>query len=178
MFIRTSLRIFVPVNLINRIIRMTKQNYDITRMQRDALLAAYCDVCAHYRPWSQQDAYAKTAKHPAPRYYVTAKEAYEKLRRMAVGDNSVVDALGDSKRRMYYSLFERLKELTQRREYVNKSLWFLCPILVSLPAPEFFMSPRTVKDIHVKYRVYGSTDFRHREVYGSGHKNKAAADNA
>lgn len=154
---------------------MTKNNYDITRLQREALRKAYCDVCKRSRPWSQQDAYVKTAKHPAPRYYITAKEAYEKLRRMAVGDNSIVDALGDSKRRLYYSLFERMKELSQRKEYVNKSLWFLCPILVSLPAPEFFLSPRTVKDIFVKYRLYGK-DFRHREVYGSGRKSKATVN--
>ena len=59
---------------------MTKQNYDITRMQREDLAKAYRDV--YPKCWSQQEVWDKIAKHPAPRYYVSAKEAYEKLRRM------------------------------------------------------------------------------------------------
>ena len=74
-------------------------------------------------------------------------------------------------------LEKRMQELTQRKEYIGKSLWFLCPIIVSQPAPEFFMAPRTIKDTFVKCRLYGK-DFRHGEVYGSGRKSKAAADNA
>lgn len=152
---------------------MTKQNYEITRMQRDALIKAYREV--YGKCWSQQEAWRKTAEHAAPRYYVTAKEAYEKLRRMAVGDFSTVDALGKTRRRMYYSLFERMQELTQRKEYAGKSLWFLCPIIVSQPAPEFFIAPRTVKDIFMKCRLYGS-DFRHSKVYVGRAKDEASAD--
>lgn len=151
---------------------MTKLNYDITRMQREDLVRAYRDV--YSKCWSQHEAWCKTARHPAPRYYVTAKEAYGKLRRMVVGDFSVVDALGPTRRRLYYSLFERLQELTQRKEYIGKSLWFLCPIVVSQPAPEFFIAPRTVKDIFIKYKLYGK-DFRHREVYRGRHKAEAAS---
>ncbi len=164
-----SLRIFVSENHNP----MTKQNYDITRMQREDLAKAYREV--YPKCWSQQEVWDKIAKHPAPRYYITAKEAYEKLRRMVVGDFSIVNALGSNKQRLYYSLFERMQELTQRKEYIGKSLWFLCPIIVSQPAPEFFMAPRTIKDTFVKCRLYGK-DFRHGEVYGSGRKSKAVAD--
>mgnify|MGYP000007197357 CR=1 FL=1 len=152
---------------------MTKHNYDIAIMQREALAAVYKEV--YPKCWNQGEIWEKVARHPAPRYYITAKEAYEKLRRMAVGDNSIVDKLGSSKRRLYYSLFERMQELTQRREYINKSLWFLSPIIVSQPAPEFFLEPRTVKDILVKCRRYGK-NFRHVEVYNNRLKNKACTD--
>ena len=154
---------------------MTKKNYELTLKLRDDLMAVYKDV--YRKCWSQQEAWKKTAEHPAPRYYVTAKEAYEKLRHMVRGDMSAVDRLGRSKRRMYYSLFDKLEEMTQRRELVGKSLWFICPLLVAEPAPEFFVEPRTVKDIYTKYRLYGR-DFKHRDVYKKRHKDKSCADAA
>lgn len=155
-------------------IPMTKTNYELTLMQRDDLMAAYRAV---YRNcWTQKEAWKKTAEHPAPRYYVTAKEAYEKLRRMVRGDMSVVDRMGKSKRRMYYSLYKTLIRLTEKREYSTQSLWFLCPILVSQPAPEFFMEPRTVKDIYIKYKHHGR-NFRHKDVYKKRHEGESRADN-
>lgn len=154
---------------------MTKKNYELTLKQRDDLMAAYKEV--YRKCWSQQEAWKKTAEHPAPRYYVTAKEAYEKLRKMVTGDTSVVDKLGRSKRKMYYSLFDKLQEMTQKKELIGKSLWFICPFLVTQPAPEFFVEPRTVKDIYVKYKLHGR-DFRHREVYKKRHEDETSADSA
>lgn len=152
---------------------MTKKNYELTLMQRDALMEAYKEV--YRKCWSQKEAWKKTAEHPAPRYYVTAKEAYEKLRRMVRGDTSVVDRLGDTKRRMYYSLYNTLVRLTEKREYSTCSLWFLCPIVVSQPAPEFFIAPNTVKDIYIKYKRYGR-DFQHKEVYKKRDKGESRTD--
>lgn len=154
---------------------MTKKNYELTLKQRDDLMATYKEV--YKKCWSQQEAWKKTAEHPAPRYYVTAKEAYEKLRHMVRGDTSVVDRLGRSKRRMYYSLFDKLEEMTQRRNLIGKSLWFICPLLVAEPAPEFFVEPRTVKDIYIKYKLYGR-NFQHKNVYKKRHKSESCADGA
>ena len=151
---------------------MTKKCYALTLMQRDDLMAAYKEV--YRKCWSQQEAWEKTARHPAPRYYVTPKEAYEKLRKMVRGDMSVVERLGNSKRRMYLSLYDTLLRLTEKREYNTHSLWFLCPIVVSQPAPEFFMEPNTVKDIYFKYKHYGR-DFKHKDVYKKSDKDKTGA---
>lgn len=133
---------------------MSKSNYDLTRQQHEDLLAAYREVCGSC--WTQQEAWEKTAKHAAPRYYITPKAAYNKLSRMVQGDTSEIDSLSDNRRRLYYSLFEKLKDLSQRKDLIGKSLWFLCPILVMQPAPEFFIKSKTVKDIFIKNRLYGS----------------------
>lgn len=154
------MRIFV---LVNHNDIMSKSNFDLTKQFREDLMDAYREVSA--RCWSQGEAWRKTAKHPAPRYYVTAKEAHEKLRRMVAGDTSVVDNMTAPRRRMYYSLFEKLQEMTQQREMIGKSLWFMCPFLVTQPAPEFFVEPRTVRYIYLNYKKHGS-NFRHRDVYG------------
>lgn len=142
---------------------MPKKNYDITTQYRDDLMQAYREVSA--KCWTQEEAWCKTAKHPAPRYYVTPGEAYERMRHMVVGDMTQVDALSDCRRRMYYSMFEKLQEMTQRKETVGMSLWSICQTLVLQPAPEFFITPRTVRYIYQNYKKYGS-NFRHADVYG------------
>lgn len=141
---------------------MVKKNYDMTRQYRDDLMKAYREVSASC--WSQEEAWRKTAKHPAPRYYVTPSEAYERMRHMVVGDMTQVDALSDCRRRMYYSMFEKLQELSQSRDMIGMSLWSICQTLVLQPAPEFFITPRTVRYIYQNYKKHGN-DFRHSEVY-------------
>lgn len=142
---------------------MTKKDYDMTRQYREDLMQAYREVSE--KCWSQEEAWRKTAQHPAQRYYVTAREAYDRLRRMVVGDTSVVDNMSEYRRRMYYSLYEKLQEMMQKKEVIGRSLWSICQTLVLQPAPEFFISPRTVRYIYTHYKKYGS-DFRHTDVYG------------
>ena len=132
---------------------MTKINFDLTTMQREDLMMAYRDVAGTCH--KQEEAYRKVAEHPAKRCYVSAKQAFEKLRRMVVGDFTEVDSMKEPKRRMYYYLFGKLNELSQRKEYIGKSLYFICSFLVCEPAPEFFVTPETVRDIFCKYRKYG-----------------------
>lgn len=140
---------------------MTKKDFELTRQFRDDLMAAYRQVCG--KCWTQREAWQKTAESPAPRYYVSAKEAHEKLRRMVVGDTSIVDAMSERRRRMYYSLFAKLQILSQKKEMIGKSLWFMCPFLVTQPAPEFFVSADTVKEIFRNYKLYGN-DYRILEI--------------
>lgn len=140
-------------------------------------MAAYRQVCG--KCWSQSEAWEKTARHPAPRYYVSAKEAHEKLRKMVIGDTSVVDRMSECRRRMYYSLFDKLQTLSQKKEMIGKSLWFICPFLVAQPAPEFFISANTVKQIFTNYKRYGN-NYRHTEIYDGRkkrNKGKDIADN-
>nr|DAQ00412.1 MAG TPA: hypothetical protein [Caudoviricetes sp.] len=136
---------------------MTKTNFSLTARQREDIMKVYGEIALTCH--SQQEAYIKVASHPAPRYYVSPKQAFERLRRMVVGDFSVVDAMTEPRRRMYYSLFEKLKKVSQRKEFIGQSLHFICQFLVSEPAPEFFLSPVSVQYIFNKCKRYGK-DFR------------------
>lgn len=140
---------------------MTKTNYDLIARQREDLMMAYRDVAP--RCHSQREAWIKVAAHPAPRYYVSPKQAFEKLRKMVMGDTSTVDVMSEPRRRMYYSLFNRLQELSQRKAFIGKSLYFMCTFLVGEPAPEFFLSPRTVEDIFSNCKRYGK-EYRDMEL--------------
>lgn len=113
-------------------------------------MKAYREVYATCR--TQREAYQKTVKHPAPRFYFTPKQVYERLRLMVMGDFSEVNRLPPSRRKMYMELFERLQEMMQRKEYIGKSLWFICQFLVVQPASEFYISEHTFKSIYQTHK--------------------------
>lgn len=140
---------------------MTKKNYDIIARQREDIMKAYRKIAPTCH--SQQEAWEKLVKSPAPRYYVSARRAWDKLRRMVVGDFSVADNMKPIRRRMYYSLYDKLMEMSQRKEYMGQSLWFICQFLVTEPAPEFFCTPASIRDIFHKYKRYGR-DYRESEL--------------
>lgn len=126
---------------------MSKSNYSISRKLHEDLMKAYCDVCEKSlsQLWSQRDAYARAVLQPAPRYYVSPKQAHQVLAPMFKGDYSHVDKMKDARRRMYYSLYNRVIELSQKRAFIGKSLWQIIPYAVNGPAPEFFIGVESIR---------------------------------
>lgn len=114
-----------------------KEDYDITKQMQDDLIAAYNKVSP--TSWSLQTAYARAVKQPAPRYYITAKQALQILSPMVRGDFRKVDNMLPNKRRMYYSLLEKVTELSEKRAFRGKSLYYILRYAVTSPAPEFFI---------------------------------------
>lgn len=104
---------------------------------------------------SQREAYIKTVMHPAPRFYITPKRAYNALILMVKGDFSELETLDPMKRSMYLELFEKLQQMTQKQEFMGKSLSFICPFLVTQPASKFFISEETFKDIFPSIKKHG-----------------------
>lgn len=134
---------------------------ELTTQQHIDLLKAYREVAPKCR--TQKEAWYKTAHHPAPRYYLDPRQAATMLSKMVKGDFSEVEKMKDTRKRMYYSLFEKLKEMSLRREYSGKSLWFICQFLVAQPAPEFFLGEEAVKRIFIYAKKYG-VDFKYSTV--------------
>lgn len=134
---------------------------ELAILMREDLMSVYREVYTSCH--SQEEAYRKVVHHPAKRFYVTPKHAWERLRLMAKGDFSVLDRCTDVTRRMYLELFRQLQQLSQRKEFIGKSLWFICPFLVSQPAPEFYMDERTFKLIFNTMKKYGK-DFRYSKI--------------
>lgn len=136
---------------------MTKSNYTINRQQQEDLMKAYCRVSGS--SYFQQEAFIRTTKEPAPRYYVSPKQAYQVLSKMMHGDFSGVDRMHDTRRRMYYSLYERTLQLAEQRAFLGKSLWAIVPYAVLSPAPEFFIGCESVRRIRrwIKKRIIDDT---------------------
>lgn len=115
-----------------------KADYDISRQMQDDLIKAYNQVAPHC--WLQREAYQKAVLQPAPRYYVSAKQAAQIISRMVHGDFERVNMMLPNRRRMYYSLFQKVIELSEKRAFIGKSLIYIVQYAVASPAPEFFCS--------------------------------------
>lgn len=122
-----------------------KHDYDISKQFQDDLIKAYNQVAPSC--WFQEDAYKKAVKQPAPRYYISANQARQVLAPMVRGDFSRVDMMMPNRRRMYYSLFDKVIELSEKRAFIGKSLQYIVQFAVSSPAPEFFTSHHTMDKV-------------------------------
>lgn len=134
---------------------MSKTDYNITRQLQEDVIAAYIKVSG--KAWDYQDAFRQIASMPAPRYYVTAKQAFQIVAPMMKGDFRKVDHMTRNKRRMYYSLFNKAMELSEQHTFRGKSLFYIMQFAVTSPAPEFFLSPNRINNIRHFYRT-GVTD--------------------
>ncbi len=118
---------------------MSKSNYDISKQKYHDLIAAYRRVCGDC--WTQHQAYDRMVNEPAPRYYVTPRQACQIISLMVRGDFSKVDMMQPLRREMYYSLFNVVQSLSEKREFIGKSLSYIMKFAVVQPAPKFFLSP-------------------------------------
>lgn len=96
-----------------------------------------------------QEACNRAVKHPAPRYYITPKQAFQVISPMMKGNFIYVNAMSDNKRRMYHSLFKVVVDMSEKREYRDKSLWYIVQHAVNTPAPEFFLAGNTMYRIRL-----------------------------
>lgn len=140
-------------------------NEEINRQKRDDLMAVYRQV--YHKCWRQRDAYRRTVQHAAPRFYVTPKQAYQRLLPMLDGDFSVIENMSPLKKKMYMDLFDIVLETAERREFLGKSLWFIIPWVVTQPAPEFYTTEERFKQIF--HEVKG---WKRRDRYWDGKQKK------
>lgn len=115
-------------------------------MQQD-IIAAYKQVCGH--AFSQRDAYEKTVTHPAPRYYVSAKQASQVIAPMMRGDFDRVNLMWPLRKQMYYNLFDEVVKLSEKREFIGKSLSYIVRFAVLQPAPRFYIKWEQAKRIRI-----------------------------
>ena len=118
----------------------------VERKKTDLHIQRMYDLLDVYREvapdcWSQGEAWMRTVKHKAPRYYITPERARNIISLMINGDMSVLDRMRPNKKRMYLSLYETMERLLQKRAYSNKPLIFVLSFAVIQPAPEFFITP-------------------------------------
>lgn len=139
---------------------MRKGDSDIIIERDRDLLGAYRKVAAMC--WRQDEAWERAATSAAPRYYISRQRAVRVLYPMQQGDNSRIEACtGENSRAMYYSLWEKVKALSNTRAYRNKSFGEVVSAAIYEPAPSFFITARTVRLVYKKAK-----DAARRKRYG------------
>ena len=124
---------------------MSKTDFHISRQLYADLIEAYKKVCGTC--WSQQEAYEKMVKQPAPRYYLSPKQAFQVISKMVKGDFEMVNLFYPRRRRMYYSLYDTTCKLMEKPTFCGKSLWYIMQYAVLEPAPEFFIGTQRARQV-------------------------------
>lgn len=122
---------------------MSRESYKHIEEMRKALMEAYNEVYRHC--WTQQEAWRRTVRHPAPRFYISPKQARLVVAPMLRGDFSVLEGMMPTRQRMYRCIYDRVLKAAQKPEFVGKSLNFIIPHIVCQPAPEFFIGPESMR---------------------------------
>jgi len=127
---------------------MSKTNEVNAQLRKDLMEAIR--ECSDGSAWYVHQIWKKAVRRPAPRYYVTAKQAYQVLLPMVEGDYTGLEKMSPRRQRMYRSLYNVVMELASKPQYYGKSLWFLIPFAVTTPAPEFFISEKWARLIYME----------------------------
>lgn len=124
-----------------------KNDFSLNKQLQVDLMEAYKRVCGTC--WTQSEAYERMVMEPAPRYYVSAKQASQIISPMLRGDFERVNMMLPLHREMYYALFDEVMRLCEKRDYVGKGLLYIMREAVLQPAPRFFISPTRAKIIRI-----------------------------
>ena len=106
---------------------------------------------------SQSKAWERTLAHPAKRFYITPKQAYQRINKYIKGCTEAIDSLKPLQAKQFHDIIKVIEELMQSPEYANMSLWKICRVAVLRPAPQFYITPRWFSEIFsdlVKYKFF------------------------
>ena len=119
---------------------------------KDELMRIYREVSQSGFCSNQQEAYELTITHPAPRYYVDARWAHQRLSPMLRGDRSGLEKINPLTREMYENLFDTVLRLAQNERYWGCSTYELIRNAIMQPAPRFYLTPGSAKVILSRIR--------------------------
>lgn len=123
-------------------------------MKRD-LMKVYREVCLTFNGNKQYDAYRLTVTHPAPRFYVDAKWAMQRVAPMLRGDRSGLENVRPLTRQMYEDLFEVVVELSRKERFYGASTYHIIRHAVMEPAPRFYIEEPRMRQIWQEKRIGG-----------------------
>ena len=128
---------------------MPKLDKDITEQRLIDLMKAYrraAPTCT-----TQKQAWIRTAESPAPRYYITHFQAYQRMLQYFKGDR-MENYTNPYRKALFDALYETCIELSQKPEYLGMSLYKLTQFAITQPAPSFFVSPESMPVLFKKMK--------------------------
>lgn len=145
---------------------MSKTNEVNAQLRRDLMNAIR--KCSDGSAWFVSQIWRKAVRMPAPRYYVTPKQAYQVLLPMVSGDYTGFQKMSHRRQRLYKSLYDLVMDMADKPQYQGKSLWFLIPFAVTSPAPEFFVSEKWARLIYMEEQ----RGYRYKPVFKKKHERR------
>ncbi|MBR1428349.1 MAG: hypothetical protein IJ582_04875 [Prevotella sp.] len=117
-----------------------KQKTHLKEEMKEDLMRVYRVLIGEHTFHTQQEAYEATVRHKAPRFYVDARWALQRLSPLMRGDRSGLERMSGLQREMYEALFEVVMRLSQKERFWGASLNYIVRHAVMEPAPRFYIS--------------------------------------
>lgn len=114
------------------------ETYSIGIDMREDLLNCYREVapdCIY-----QATAWKRTIMHPAKSFYITGKQAYQRINMYLKGKTEAFDNIRPLRRQLFYDLLKVVQEMVNDERYKDMSLRQICFTAVNKPAPRFYIS--------------------------------------
>lgn len=113
----------------------------------DELMRVYCKVCRDYDCRTQAEAFERTVRHPASRFFVTPRRAYQNIYPMLRGDFSKLERMKPLRQEMYKALFAAVIKLSQKRQFVGRSPYYIIKFAIMEPAPRFYIGAEKMRKV-------------------------------
>lgn len=141
-----------------------KQTTILKEQMKDDLMRVYREVCSQYSCRHQEEVYEQSVLHEAPRFYVDARWASQRIAPLTRGDRSALEHMNPLTRMMYEELFGVVQRLYQEEKYWGKSLSYVLRYAVQEPASRFFISKERMGQIWRERTAMKRQ--RYQKIYG------------
>lgn len=119
----------------------------------DELMKVYCKVLGEYDCRTQSEAFERTVRHPASRFFVDPRRAYQNIYPLLRGDYSRLEKMKPLRQEMYKALFDVVLRLSQKRQFWGKSPYYIVKFAVAEPAPRFYIGVEKMRKVFRERRV-------------------------
>lgn len=113
----------------------------------DELMKVYCKVLREFDVRTQTEAFERTVRHPASRFFIDARRAYQNIYPMLKGDYSRLEKMKPLRQEMYKAMFGVVMSLSQKRQFSGKSPYYIVRFAILEPAPRFYIGVEKMRKI-------------------------------
>jgi hypothetical protein len=122
-----------------------RRDEDLYERKIEEMISVYRKVAPEC--WTQKQAFERVVNHPASGFFILPQTACNVVRNMYWGRSDHIRRRSGNQARMYEEIYRRIMEKSQKPEYSGMSLVGLCTIVVDEPAPEFYMSVDSFRNV-------------------------------
>lgn len=116
-------------------------------MMYDELMKVYCKVLQDFDVRTQAEAFERTIRHPASRFFIETRRAYQNIYPMLRGDYSRLEKMKPLRQEMYKALYDVVMRLSQKRQFWGKSPYYIVKFAVMEPAPRFYIGVEKMRKV-------------------------------
>lgn len=113
----------------------------------DELMKVYCKVLREFDVRTQTEAFERTVRHPASRFFIETRRAYQNIYPMLRGDFSRIEQMKPLRQEMYRALYDVVMRLSQKRQFWGKSPYYIVKFAILEPAPRFYIGVEKMRKV-------------------------------